>query len=85
MTNPENVGTTSARIETRERLNSEQISKLADLVAQGETSFPDDLDANLVERLIRGVACRRRKWFFKFIAEAIAQEIARSRRKPNGD
>lgn len=91
MTRRKPVRTTVERIDidgseaARGRLTSEQLDHWSDLVAQGEVSFPTDLTPHEFQRLLLGVARRRRRWLVKFIADAIALDIARSQGTTLGD
>jgi hypothetical protein len=67
------------------RPTAKQLEQWSDLVAQGEVPIPSDLTPDEFQRLLLGVARRRRKWLVKFIADAIAQDIVRSQCTSTGD
>ncbi len=62
-----------------ERQPPEQLGRLAELVASGELSLPVDLPPDQLELLVRKVRQRRRRRLVRFIADAIAMDIHRSR------
>ena len=57
----------------------EQFNRVAELVANGELPFPEDLSAERSHRLLNEVQQRRRCRLVKFIAHTIAMDILRSR------
>jgi hypothetical protein len=58
--------------------SDEQISRLADLVADGRFDFPQDLTPTDTERLHRAVRSRLRQRLLGFIARAVAQHLHRA-------
>lgn len=57
----------------------EELKRWAELVANAEVAFPDDLNASDRARLLDEVRSRRRSRLIHFIARAIAQDILRFR------
>jgi hypothetical protein len=58
-------------------LTEEQVSRWADLIAEGQDAFPDKLPAADSNRLAAAVRKRLRNRLVRFIARAIAAEIHR--------
>ena len=56
-----------------------QFDRVAELVANGELPFPENLTAKRSQRLLVEVQQRRRRRLVKFIARMIALDIHRSR------
>ena len=57
----------------------EQLGRVAELVANGELPFPENLPAERSQRLLVDVQLRRRRRLVQFIARTIALDIHRSR------
>ena len=64
-------------------LTPEQLARLAELVADGETDLPDDLATEQLEQLIELVRRRRRARLVRFIARQIAADIRRGAGEKN--
>lgn len=62
-----------------ETISSQQLARLADLVACGDLPVPVDLHPDQLENLVRAVRRRRRDRLVDHVARAIALDIARSR------
>jgi len=81
MTHQEPVHSTVERFDidrseaARSSLAAEQLEQLSDLVAQGEVPFPSDLTPDEFQRLLFGVARRRRKWLVKLIGSVPSELI----------
>ena len=58
-----------------EQLSPDQLSKWAQLVADGDTEFPPGLAPALEERMVRAVRRLRCARLFTFVARQIAQSI----------
>lgn len=55
-----------------------EMQRWADLVADAEVGFPENLDVETETRLVEEVRRRRRARLVRYIAGAIAQEILRT-------
>ena len=64
-----------------QRLSSSNmdLAHLAELIANGEASFPTGLMKDEKQRLLQAVQDRRRRRLVQYIAGAIAQDIFRDR------
>lgn len=74
-------GVVNAPAEDQETHATEQRERLAELIAQGEAPFPEVASPVERARLIVVVAKHRHTRLIRFIAHAIAHDIARSRPK----
>ena len=53
-----------------------QLDRLAQLVASGEVTLPEDLSADQMDRLVRKIRQCRRRRLVQYLARAIAVDIA---------
>lgn len=67
------------RVEWQSHPSAEQLQRLAEMVARGEAPIPEDLEPIDLQKLLAELACRRRTRLIRFIAQAIAEDIHRSR------
>ncbi len=65
-------------------LTDDQVSRWADLIADGRGDFPDDLSGADRERLLVSVRQRLRRRLVQFIARAVAVQLHRTDR-PDGE
>jgi len=65
--------------ETNSDSNKRLQTNLAELIANGEVSFPTGLKKDEKQRLLQTVQDHRRRRLVRYIAGAIAQDILRSR------
>jgi len=62
-----------------EELSTDQLTRWADLIANGEVGFPANLPAGQLRKLIAEVRQLRRDRLIHYIAHAIARDIHRER------
>lgn len=61
------------------RLDNDQLERWAELIASGETPFPENLGARDSETLLAMVRSRRRQRLVRFIAREIAIHVHSAR------
>jgi hypothetical protein len=69
-------GTAEQSPDDRQCLDQNQLSRWAQLIANGEVAFPHELQPAQEEALLREVRVRRHDRLVKFVARHIAEHIA---------